>query len=823
MSRSRRTLSAALVAVLLTAGGCGPEEGAAPHLAKADALADEGKLDEALIELRSALKAEPKNAEVNYQLARLLHRQEQIPDAVFFYEEALRIDPRHADAALTLAFLMLGDDLEYAQRLVDGVIERDPKNALAWVRRSDIALARGDADAALSAALTAAELAPDDARVAIQSGLVHRARIRKNAVAGEKSPESLFEDALAAFERARDAKDDSPDHEVAVMAWVERANTLATWPARQSEAPAAYQAAFEAAVKLGGSHDRALDALVGYAQRTKNPELTRWAFERAVEVHPERLDLWSRLALIADPKGGDHSPTLAHLLEIRPKDGEAHAAYARDLAARNRAKDALAHLERAAAAVDAPAVVRFAQVEIAANANDDAAAEAALAHLTKEHPGSREAQLAQAVMLRRKGDYAGAADALVRVTDAFGSTLGLQSRIAELRLMQGDASAALDAVERGLPLATGVRQKLPLLRVQARAQLLRGEPAAAVLTFRRMTELTGGKVATPDLVPYARALYRADRPDGARALLETALEAPEPPLDAVVLFARAEGAKDPKRAEALIAKTLTDYPSNPTLLEEAARFDIAAGHPELAKQRLETALASAPQLPQLHTTLARIRLQTGDAAGAIASAEEAMRLTPENPNDMAARVLVGAYTQLGKSGEAVARLQQVYADGKLGAGAQALLARLLTAEGKPAEAIAVLEAIVAKSPEQPGPKNDLAYLLVTSNRDLDRALSLAQEARAALPMNGNVADTLGTAYLAKKLPEAALPQFEEAASLATPKSPEWGLAQLHKAQALEALGRPQDAARAAEAALEAEEFPEQAEARAVLGRVPRAG
>lgn len=823
MNRPSRLGFAALLAVALAAGGCGPEEGAAPHLAKAESLADEGKLDEALIELRSALKAEPKNAEVNYRLAKLLHRREQIPDAVFFYEEALRIDPRHSEAALTLAFLMLGDDLDYAQRLVDGVIERDPKHALAWVRRSDIALARADADAALAAALTATELAPNDARAWIQVGLVHRARIRKHAAAGEKSPESLFADALAAFERASAAQDVSPDHEVGVMAWVERANTLATWPERQAEAPAAYQRAFEAAEAFGGSHDRVLDALVQYAYRTRNAALNRWGHERAVEVHPERLDLWARLAAIADPERADHSPTLARLLEVRPKDGEAHAAFARDLAARGRVKDALAHLERAATQVSAPAAVRLAQVEIAANANDAASFEAALAHLEREHAGSREAQLAAAVMLRREGDYAGAGDAIERVIDSFGATLGLQSRLAELRLMQGDATAALDAVERGLPLANGVRQELPLLRIQARAQLLRGEPAAAVQTFRRMTAKTGGKVATPDLVPYARALYRANRPDGARALLETALEAAEPPLDAVVLFARAEGAKDPARTEALIAKALEGYPRNPTLLEEAARFDIAAGRPELAKQRLTTAIAASPQFPQLHTTLARIRLQTGDSAGAIASAEEAMRLAPEDPNDMAARVLVGAYLQLGKAGEAVDRLQQAHAAGKLGAGAQALLARLLTVEGDHDAAIAVLEGLLAKSPEQPGPKNDLAYLLVAANRDLDRALSLAQEARAALPMVANVADTLGTAYLAKKLPEAALPQFEEAIDLATPKSPEWGLAQLHKAMALEALGRPGDAAAAAAAALEAEAFPEQPEAQTLRGRLGQAG
>ena len=821
MTRLLRVLLTAVV--VLVAAGCRPGEGAAPHLAKAEALANAGNLDEALIELRTALKEEPKNAEVNYRIAKLLHQREQIPDAVFFYEEALRIDPRHAAAALTLAFLMLGDDVEYAERLVDGVLDRDPKNALAWVRRSDIALARDDADGALSAALTAAELAPDNARAQVQVGLVYRARIRRHVLLREPVQDSVYQEALAGFERARNATDDSADHEVAVMAWVERANTFASWPARQAEAPAAYREAFEAAVKLGGSYDRALDATVAFAQRTRDKELGRWALERGVEVHPDRLDLWRRLARLVDPNDADASPTLARLIAQRPKDAAAHAVYARDLAARGRSKDALAHLDAVAGAVDAPQAVRFAQVEIAVAANDDASALAAVGQLAREHAASREHGLAQAVVKRRAGDYAGAADALARVVDAFGATTGLMGRLAELRLLQGDAAASLEAAERGLALATTPKQKLPLLRARSRAQLAQGAFDAAANTFRQMTEITHGKVATPDLVPYARALYRIQRPDAARALLETALELPEPPLEAIVLFARSEGPDDPARAEALITKALASYPRNPTLLEEAARLDIAAGRQDQAKQRLAAAIEAAPGYAPLHTTLARIRLQTGDAEGAIASAEEALRLDPESPNGMAARVLVAAYYELGKAPEAVAQLQRSRSEGRLGLGGQVLLAQLLTVEGRHADAIAVLEAIVAKAPNQAGPKNDLAYLLVSADQDLDRALSLAQEARAALPTVGTVADTLGYAYLAKKLPEAALPQFEEAVELAAPKSPEWGLAQLHKAQALQALGRAEDAAEAARAALEAEAFAEQAEARALLGRLSQAG
>jgi tetratricopeptide (TPR) repeat protein len=190
---------------------------------------------------------------------------------------------------------------------------------------------------------------------------------------------------------------------------------------------------------------------------------------------------------------------------------------------------------------------------------------------------------------------------------------------------------------------------------------------------------------------------------------------------------------------------------------------------------------------------------------------------------MSARVLVAAYTQLGQAGEATRRLKDSHAQGKLGTGGQMLLASLLQEAGDAPSAIEILDGVVERSPELAGPKNDLAYLLVSSGRDLDRALSLAQEARAALPTVGGVADTLGYAYLSKKLPDAALPQFEEAVSLAEPKSAEWGLAQLHRAQALHVLGRQDEAAEAARAALEAASFSEQRQARELLAKPPKAG
>jgi tetratricopeptide (TPR) repeat protein len=820
VKQAARSAAAALFALSLAA--CGGDDSAAPHVAAAEAAITAGKPDEALLALRKALQAEPKNADVNYRLARLLHQQEQIPDAVYFYEEALRLDPNHADAALTLAFLMIGDDAAYAERLTEGVLARDPKNALAYVRRSDIALARGDADGALAAALTAAELEPKNARVQIQAGLVQRARIRRLNVLGEPVPDALYEEALAAFERAAQGEDDSPVHETVVSAWIERANTLASWNARKADAPAAFRAAFDFAQKAGGSQDRVLDAAINYARVGRDPALRRWAFERSVELHPERTDLWRRLARIVDAKDAKRSSVLERMLEVRAKDARAHAAFARDLAVRDNADAGLAHLDQHISKVDSPAILLAAKVELAIRAGRDDLAEAAGAELAKNYAGSLEDLVGQAELLRRKQDFRGAADSLAKAVDAFGATASLLQRLAELRLLQGDFGAALEATERGLAQGATTFQEVALLRIQARAQLARGASAAAAESFRRASEVAKGTLTTADVVPYAQALYGSDRSAAARGLLEQLLAQESPPLDAVLLFARAEGANDPKRAEALVQQALATAPGHPALLEAAAGFDLAAGRTEQARTRLESAVAAAPSHAPLHLTLARVLLQTGDAKGAATSAEEAMRLAPDAPDSMAARVLLAAYDQLGKTAEATAKLQATHAKGELGLGSQVLLARLLIASGEYDKAEAILEAVMKASPQLPGPKNDLAYLLVLAGRDLDRALSLAQEARAALPKLSNVADTLGFAYLAKGLPDAALPQFDEAIGLAQQGSAEWGLAQLHRAQALRELERVDDARKAAQAALGSAVFPEQAQAKQLLAELANA-
>ena len=90
-------------------------------------------------------------------------------------------------------------------------------------------------------------------------------------------------------------------------------------------------------------------------------------------------------------------------------------------------------------------------------------------------------------------------------------------------------------------------------------------------------------------------------------------------------------------------------------------------------------------------------------------------------------------------------------------------------------------------------KNNLAYLMADTGTNLDRALDLAQEAKAQMPDNGNVADTLGYVLLKKGIPEAAIGYLQESESSFKPGDPEVGIVRMHLAMAYEANKQPEKA------------------------------
>jgi tetratricopeptide (TPR) repeat protein len=155
-----------------------------------------------------------------------------------------------------------------------------------------------------------------------------------------------------------------------------------------------------------------------------------------------------------------------------------------------------------------------------------------------------------------------------------------------------------------------------------------------------------------------------------------------------------------------------------------------------------------------------VALAAGDAAEAERAYERAIELDANRQGVYAK--LARLFTATARMDEAIATYQRAVERNPTSGTLHLLLASLFEAGGRIEEAMEHYESSIEKNPELAVAKNNLAYLLAERGRDLDRALDLAQEAKAALPDNPITADTLGWVLYKKDLPAAAIGYLQEA-------------------------------------------------------------
>ena len=146
-------------------------------------------------------------------------------------------------------------------------------------------------------------------------------------------------------------------------------------------------------------------------------------------------------------------------------------------------------------------------------------------------------------------------------------------------------------------------------------------------------------------------------------------------------------------------------------------------------------------------------------------------------------------------------------------GAPTMAAMITTAQGKAAEAEKAYEAIVEKNPRAAVASNNLAWMYAERGEKLDQALQLARAAKAELPDEPEMNDTLGYVYLKKNLGSLAIPPLQQAVA-STPKNPVF---RFRLGQADAQAGNKASAKRELEEALKLKpDFPEADQARKLL-------
>ena len=774
------------------------EERFQEHMTRAEAYREAGKFDEAVIELRSALKLQPESALVNERIADLGRETGKFESALFFYREAQRLDPKRVEPLLREFPLVLGTDLERAAEIVRLGVELDPGDPRVQRMRSELALAAGDTQEALAAALSAVELAPDAPASHLVVGIVYQAKLREQQLAGKEPSEEFYRSAIQAFERA-DAGDSS------IQARIERARTLASWAGHEEEAEAAFLAALDRAVELQDQPRRTLIAeeIALRARRLGDSPRERKALESIIAIDPqqiskrERLGLgdpeprirqaWSDLAELAERENPGTGPAvLERLIEKQPEDPQVHLLYARFLFERGRSEEALAHLEARAGQGIAPARLLDEATRLSLEKGEIETARRYVQRLGDEQPGEARTLLAKARLALAMQNSAGAVALLGEVNELEESAES-QRLLALAQLRLANLAAAQQAVGRSLELEP---RSVASLRLQSQIQSQAGDWTAVLQTLRRL-RAAGARVGIEDRLLAVRPLYELGQGEKGRALLEEILATDPPPEAAVLAFVRFESQRDPEKAARLIEEALARNPSSMALLPMATAFDLRAGKDEHALERLNRALEARPDLPLLLALRAQVLARADRLEEAERDAQRAFEISPAMPNLL--ELILAIYQRRGRIDVAIEQLEASESAGLLGAQQRVLLGRLQLGKGNAERAQQLYEAALAEDPELAGAKNDLAFLLARQGRDLDRALELAQEARQKLGEDPQVIDTLGFVMLQRGLAGPAAEQFNLALRLAEESGNAPAHLHYHMGLALRALGQ-EDAA-----------------------------
>ncbi len=815
MSRSSSLPGLVLIAFVLSLGGCGSDENRLAELLEtAEAYEKEEDWSAARIDLANALRIDPQSPEINLRLGRIEAALSNEADALFYYEEAYRLDPDNVAAATGIVGLVAGSDLERARTVVDEIRARQPSDSNVHLTAASLALVEEDVPAALVSALTALELDPQLAVAQIQLGLVYAADIRQRNLRKQEVPEDLFTNGLGAFRKALELAPDSGDQRL--RAWTEIAAIYARWGGTyRPEVAKAFAEGFQDLSDHPEAQRELAKSSLGMARFLRYPDLIQWSLERTVEVDPTDYQAWGDLAKRAQAADGTGVAVLTRLIEEHPDDPRGHAMYARMLSIDGKADEAIAHLESTQATLTgdaSPVLQRLIELQILQE--DLETARATLEDMKDRYPDAGATYHASAQLALADGDLDAAVGLLERWNNIQENLIALRM-LSNVELSRGNGEAALAAADRSLELADqGAYRTRPALCLRGRALVMLGQADTALRVLSQAQRSTGAytKGCKEALVA---ALYETGRDPQARQVLEPLLAEDPPGRVAVMLFVTREGERNPERARALLEGRVAAHPEDARAHAQLVRLDQLAGDAEAALARSRKAAEAYPDSPDLALLLGRTLVTTDKLEEAVTVFENALERWPDVPETSAG--FVNVLGRVGRIDEARETLEALNEAGDLRATGQVTLARLRLRADDEAGAIELLEAALAANPNMAAAANDLAFLLTNTGGDLDRARELAQTARGQEPKSAQIADTLGWVYLKRGLTDAALVQFDEAISLADPQSVAWATANFHRALALKDLDRKGEALEAIERAMASgTDFPEAEQAREAI-------
>ncbi|HWF62594.1 MAG TPA: tetratricopeptide repeat protein [Nitrospira sp.] len=125
----RARIGIVLLSAFAWAACGGPEERKAKYFARANEYIEAANYPKARVALRNVLKIDPKDADAYVLFAHVEEKEKNWRNAVQLYQEAVRLDPGHATALITLGKYYLEARLtEHVAETADAVLKKEPKH-----------------------------------------------------------------------------------------------------------------------------------------------------------------------------------------------------------------------------------------------------------------------------------------------------------------------------------------------------------------------------------------------------------------------------------------------------------------------------------------------------------------------------------------------------------------------------------------------------------------------------------------------------------------------------------------------------------------------
>jgi tetratricopeptide (TPR) repeat protein len=662
--------------------------------------------------------------------------EKKYPEAILQYLNSVQQDPKFGDARLKLtdAYLATGD---VRNAIAQSVRAADvlPNSVDAQLRAGSLLLLAGQYEEAKARALAALKQDPKNAKALILLG---------NALAGLK-------DLDGAIQQVEQAIDQDPQ---LTLSYTNLGNLYAA-KGDKTSAEQAFRSAVRIAPKSAETH-------LGLANFL-------WAQDKREEAEREL-----KAAAAVEPRSVTVNRALAtfYIIQNRAAEAEIYLQTYADVMATPEARLLLAdyyvgNKNLAAAtrvlndlAKDArgmrPATVRLAMLDFREGRKPDAYRR--LEGILTKEPRDEAALQAKARFLWMEGRSHEALPVtkLLMTIDAESTTNQyLHGLVLEAAGSLQEATATYLNVLKATPTSAPVQARLATLYMR------QGNPKDALGYAQQIVRAQPGSVPAHFL--YAQTLLQSgDLRLAEQELVALSKAAPSSPEVYTWLGMLYEAKRDTTRARQSYQRAFDLQPTAIGALAGLVSVDLSDKKPDAAISRIQSQLEQHPGDVTLLSLHAMALMTIGDLPKSEAAYRKVIEASPDNMD--AYGRLAGIYLAQNRLDEARANFEEILKREPKSVGAETMLGTILTQQNRTADARKHFERALEIDPHTAVAANDLAWDYANNGGNLDLALQFAQTAKAALPNNSSVSDTLGWVYYKKGLSSLAISTFQQAAA-----------------------------------------------------------